>query len=323
MGELFGALGAGLQGLAGGLQQRKQDIRQSKQDMMDQRQFELHMKQLGLALESAQYEHDLQIASGTPKEVAQRNLQDRLRKIQEDAQTAELHKKLIEQQIDASKAKALSDTEQSHAMAQYYLGQGRQTGGGGKPQPGPLDGALKLLSNQLERYHKQHSDAIASGDIKRAKQIEAEMVPIQSKFDTLTSAALESQGLTFTPKESATPEAAPAAPAAVTPETAPTAIGSAVASVRQGIAPHLQPIADWARLLNVNTKNPQTPQGDAIAAGMAQQALGKLFNPMAYGPSTPQTPAPGGGLGDLTGLSSLMRLFGRATAYGPENGAAF
>lgn len=209
MGEIFSALGAGLQGLAGGLQQRRENRVQDAQLNMDQREFDLRMKKLGLDLESAEYERDLSIARGTPQEVAQREFQANLAKFAQDAEMFKLKKQLVESQI--------SENESTGKAALM-----RASGGGKAAKEPPLvDPGIDRAIKEIDSRIKQVGDYLdtrqgAGAAPEELNGIAMQLKDLQDRREMLSNSVINELGMGF-PEE----VAAPQAPA---PEVKPPAI---------------------------------------------------------------------------------------------------
>ena len=161
MGNIFSALGLGLQGLQGGLQQRNDNRLRNEQLAMDKdsqamqkRQFELQMKRLGLELEQAEYDKELRIARGDPPDIVERENQQRLANLAREAETFALKKRLIQSQIEEN---------QSQADAALY----RATGGDGSSSEidTRFEKVAKLAAQKMEQIDKAIDNAPPGSDV--------------------------------------------------------------------------------------------------------------------------------------------------------------
>lgn len=331
MGEaILSGLGAGLRGLQQGLllkRQMRQDdadrASQASRDAMQQREFEFRMKQLGLALEGAEFERDYRLAQGTPAEVAEREHQARLNEIAHKAQEWELDKRYKEAQIE----KMQTDSD----VALYNA-----TGGGKENEIDTrFEKVAKLAEMKLKQLNEQRDQTLARGG--DTSEIDAEIQRVyNTEYEPALNAQMQQYGVTPTVQEQPEPAPVPAA-APSGPQNATTALGALFGGVLQN--PAVQSItsipsqaAEITRTANINTQNPNTSMGQRMGAGIARNVImdallgaatnmgggrgGMAIRTPATGPMPPQPDL----IKLLFGVADQHRL---NTGWGPQSGASF
>ena len=331
MGEVFSALGAGLQGFAGGMQQRRENMQQDKKLALDERrqtmaerETELTLKHLGIQLEQAQFNYKKSLAMGTPEEQARKELNDAHLKMELDTQA-----KLA--QIENYRAGA----KEHEAHAKYFES-------GGSVGAGEENKAKKEKLDAINDSLKHLRDDLNYMTMNPGTGSPADKLALKKEINRLEKLHDQEAGISAPAVEEPVPVPPPAAIPFVTPETAPTLVSSGVASIVKPIRDTLGPTTGTLGKLfaaaNANTNNPNLPQDQRLAAEIARNELkhGLLKALLPYTWSNPkqgvQRPMPGahtgGGITAVTGLDDLLRALSRnkppnMPPYGVETGAPF
>lgn len=201
MGEaLFEGLGGALRGLERGLLLKRQlkedaldraiqaeDRALMQQDRaMQQREFELRMKQAGLALESAEFEHERALAFGTPKEQADRELSERQQRIQMDLEEHAARLANIRAETAASEASA----EATRALA------AQRTSGGGRGGESELSKDFEDALGQVDDQIKFYQDVVESPDSsdEQRQYAQQQLVALSGQRENLFNSWMNEKG---------------------------------------------------------------------------------------------------------------------------------